>query len=95
MALDVFDFEWDEGNQEHLARHGLSPGDITEVLSNDNVFADNPRGAEGTIRMIGKTNGNRLLTVVLQPTTDRGRWRPVTGWPATGAEKTAYAQATR
>ena len=95
MPIDVRYLEWDEDDEEHLARHGVSASEVAQLLTNENVIASNPHGMAGTIRLIGHTNGGRLLTVVLEPTRDQTTWRPVTAWPTTKAEETASERTTR
>ena len=87
--VDVLGFEWDEGNEGHIA-HDVCPHDVQQVLANLNVVTNNPRGARERVQHIGQTNGGRELTIVLEPTRDCVIWRPVTAWPSTRAERAIF-----
>jgi uncharacterized DUF497 family protein len=95
-VADIYFLEWDEQNEEHLARHGIQPSEIRQILSNRHVTTPNPRNEEeGRVLLIGVTHGGRVLTVSLAPTSDEATWRPVTGWLATDEEKTRFERAVR
>jgi hypothetical protein len=40
-------------------------------------------------KFIGRGRGGRALTVVVTATSTAGRWRPITGWESTDAERKA------
>lgn len=52
----------------------------------------NPRPqAEGSVLLIGPTNGGRVLTVVLNPDRlDESAWHVRTAWPASDAQTRRY-----
>ncbi len=83
----IYFLEIDDENEEHLGRHGISVEEAEELTGNDYVTARNPREPENRILMIGRTDGGRVLTVVLEATRDDAIWRPVTGWDATVAQR--------
>ena len=76
--------------EEHLAR--ASANEIRQLLAHPHVLAENPRvrsvasGPERSL-LIGRTDGGRLLTVVIEATLDPTTWLPVTAWASTAAER--------
>lgn len=40
--------------------------------------------------MIGKNDGGALLTIIVEPGSEKGRWDVVTGWSASKGERTAW-----
>jgi hypothetical protein len=72
------------------ARH-ISSGEAEQLLSNRHVIVRNPRSpAEPGKRrlLIGRTDGGRALTMVIERTADPTSWLIVTGWSSTAAERT-------
>jgi uncharacterized DUF497 family protein len=76
----IYFLEFDDDNTEHLSRHGIAPEEVEQVTGNDYVTARNKRHPKNRIVMIGRTDGGRMLTVVLETTRDDVVWRPITGW---------------
>ena len=85
------DFEWDEINEEHIAKHRLEPYEVEEAATDPRrVKAPSYPGTNGEPRtgITGKTLGGRIITVIL---TKRGdRFRVVTAREAVGSERRAY-----
>jgi uncharacterized DUF497 family protein len=75
------DFDWDDGNVQHIALHGITPAEAEEVILNDPVDLDSET-VDGEERMInlGLTNRGRLLIVV--STMRQERVRVVTAFRA-------------
>src|SRR5579871_5820901 len=46
--------------------------------------------APGDYKMIGRTDGGRLLTIVVRWDLSRRTLRPITGWDSTAGERTRY-----
>lgn len=85
------EFDWDEANILHLARHDITPDEAMQVIENGTVFIDfefvdgEPRTTE-----TGHTLSGRFLTLI---TTEREtRTRVATGWDATKAQRIAYLE---
>ena len=58
-------FDWDEGNKGHIARHGITPEEVEQVLSNDPLDVDARYvGGEERLPSVGVTNAGRWLVVV-------------------------------
>lgn len=76
--------------EEHLTR--ATGEEIRQLLSNRHVTAENPRGPSATTGadrslLIGRTDGGRYLTVVIEATLDPTTWLPVTAWESTADER--------
>ncbi len=88
-------FDWDEGNLDHIAAHGVEPDEA------EDVFADPDRVGVGTYNtaterragLVGRTSDGRLLMVVF--TTRRGAIRVVTALDATDSQQRSYRRRTR
>jgi uncharacterized DUF497 family protein len=83
----IYYLELDDHNVAHIARHGITTEEIEQITGNPYITARNRRGPKNRIAMIGRTDGGRALTIVLEATRDDGVWRPVTGWVATTTER--------
>lgn len=56
--------DWDEGNEEHIARHAVSADEVEQVC-----FSSRPlirKGRQGTRLVYGRTLAGRYLLVVLR-----------------------------
>ena len=83
-------FDWDDGNVDHLARHGVTPEEAEEALLDPARIGVPAYSVEGEVRRaaLGATEDGRVLFVVF---TRRGRKvRIVTGRDATSREKRRY-----
>jgi hypothetical protein len=75
---------------DKLGARAISAGDVQQLLRNDHVVIGNPReGGEPDARrlLIGLTDGDRALTVVIERTVDPTTWLIVTGWSSTAVER--------
>lgn len=93
LEIEVWEFEWDEDNESHCARHGVTPSVAEEVKGGTPLFFRNKRKRTGTHMMIGPDVGGRFWTVVILETSVEGRWRPITGWPSDTPELRRYNNA--
>ena len=82
--------EIDDVNTEHLAGHRVEMRELREVISNRYIVTHNARKPAARVRVIGKTDGGRLLAISLEETSDETTWRPVTARDATAGETTLY-----
>jgi uncharacterized protein len=59
-------FEWDEGNIEHIARHGVEPWEVEQALLDQRRVpaASYNEGGERRRAVIGSTDAGRVLIVV-------------------------------
>ena len=81
---------WDARNKRHIARHNVDKEEAEEV-----VFFGNPLPDRGDtfnrLVLIGETQGERLLEVVLQ-NRGEGLWYPVTAYDAGEEKKAVYTR---
>jgi uncharacterized protein len=83
------EFDWDEANVRHIARHGIQPQEIEFVIRNDpaDVGYDMISG-EDRWTVVGHTDQMRILIVVF---TMRGKlFRPVTARNASRRRRVEY-----
>jgi len=75
------EFDWDEHNQRHLAKHGISRFDAEDVLSGNHILLEyQMEGGEHRWIAVGATRAGRILSIVFAV---RGEaMRPITGWAA-------------
>lgn len=84
-------FSWDASNESHVARHGIAPSEVEEVLRSVPVQAgSDDRGGETRFRAIGETAAGRVLVVVYVER--QGAIRPVTAFPANRQLRKWYAE---
>jgi uncharacterized DUF497 family protein len=81
------EFDWDEANTAHIARHGVRP---EEALTDPRRLVLRIRSQRGEERWaaLGATEAGRILFVVF--TRRRGRVRAITARDATPEEKRQY-----
>ena len=79
------------GSEDELFVHGISLEEVLEVRWDDPAFFRDKQ--VGRALMIGRTDGGRLLTVVLEETKQPYTWDVVTGWQSTKGETTQWRKA--
>lgn len=86
------EFEWDEDNIGHIARHEVEPWEAEEATQDtDRVHF---RTRSGRIFVIGMTEAGRMLAVVLERK-ERSWSRVVTARDVIEKEKRAYRRRNR
>lgn len=76
---------------DKLAARAITGEEVRELPANGAITLPNPRPrVRGSRLMIGETNGGRILTTVLYPTSDPAVWQIATGWEATPAQVARY-----
>ncbi len=90
--FDGDEFDWDDDNIEHIARHGVEPWEAEEAVGDPDRIARRRRG--GRLAVIGATEAGRVLVVVLDRK-DRGVWRVVTARDSGPNEKRSYRRRRR
>jgi hypothetical protein len=76
---------------DKLGSRGISKAEAAQLPRNRHVTVRNPKAPLDRARrllLIGRTDGGRPLTLVIEPTADPSVWLIVTGWPATTRERT-------
>jgi hypothetical protein len=80
-TMDHANFDWDEENIRHLARHEISPVEAEQFVFNRPVDLEYElRNGEERVAQVGETDAGRIL-IVVSTTRDR-KTRVVTAWPA-------------
>ena len=76
---------------DKLGARQIAAVDAEQLLRNPHVIVRNPRSPAdpGKRRvLIGRTDGGRALTLVIERTADPESWLIVTGWSSTASERT-------
>lgn len=78
---DRAEFDWDDQNEKHLAKHGISRLDAEGVLNGNHILVEyQVEGNEQRWVAVGATHTGRILNIVFAI---RGEAvRPITGWAA-------------
>jgi hypothetical protein len=80
---------------DKLGARQIAAVDAEQLLRNPHVIVRNPRspGDPGKRRLlIGRTDGGRALTLVIERTADPESWLIVTGWSSTASERTMLSR---
>lgn len=87
----ITDFEWDEHNTAHIARHQVTPEEVEDVFLGKFEIL---RNREKTYLALGSSATGRYLTVVfvVKKTSDGPVIRVITARPMSRAEKRGYAK---
>lgn len=80
---------WDPGNVSHIARHAVVPEEVEEVCHGAPLVQV---GKHGRYLLIGPTQAERMLTVVLDPGPEDGVYYPMTARPSSRRERGIYSQ---
>jgi len=88
-------FEWDEGNEVHIAAHGITPAEVEEAMTNDDWLlmlgvTTHPSGEDRHI-CYGKTDAGKPLRVVF--IMRDGKVRPVTAHKLKRTMRSDYEKA--
>ena len=74
-------FDWDRGNIDHIALHGVTPAEAEQVVLNDPIDLQfQLRNGEERIAQVGETAAGRILVVITTVRDDL--IRVVTAFPA-------------
>ncbi len=85
------EYDWDDENVQHIARHGVEPYEAEEAVEDPRRTPASARG--GRAGAIGMTLDGRLLVVILEK-----RWRKrrvITTRDATNRERRIYRRHNR
>jgi uncharacterized DUF497 family protein len=84
------EFEWDDGNVEHIERHGVTPQEVEEALLDSRRHGTGAYSTAGERRsaVVGATEDGRILFIVY--TWRHGRIRVVTARDADQAQRRRY-----
>src|SRR3954452_2947133 len=80
---------------EKLGARSIAPDEAGQLPRNDPVVLRTPNaptGADKRQLLIGRTDGGRTLTLVIERTIDPSTWLIVTGWNSTSGERTLLGE---
>jgi len=71
------------------ARNNISAEEVEQLLRNEHVTVRNSHGPESGSRrlLVGRTDGGRWLTLVIEQTVEPTTWLVITGWDSTDIER--------
>lgn len=85
------EFDWDQHNEQHLEKHGISRSDAEDVLSGNHILLEyQTEGDEPRWVAVGATRTGRIITIVFSIRGDAVR--PITGWEADKSTVQLYFQ---
>ena len=93
MAPTISQIRATEAALGKLGARDISEEEAEQILNNAYVIARNlrgraPRRQPGARRtLIGRTDGDRVLTLVIEETIEPTSWLIITGWTATERER--------
>lgn len=92
MPDEVVELLLTEAALEKLGARSISAEDAEQLLRNAHVIVRNPNAPEPGSRrlLIGRTDGGRSLTLVIEQTVEQTSWLTVTGWESSGAERKLF-----
>lgn len=86
------EFDWDDANLRHLARHRISRLEFEQAIANRPIIVDfNNESGEERWFAVGATDNVRILFLIYTYREDR--IRPITGWDARKAMRESYFKA--
>lgn len=77
---------------EKLAARNITSVEVEQVIANGPYVRENPLPrVNGSVIVIGPTDGARFLTLILQPDENSAtRWHVMTGWPSSTRQIEAF-----
>lgn len=89
MADAIVELLMTEAAIDKLGARGITTEDARQVPRNAHVVVRNPREeSPGKRRLVvGRTDGGRALTLVIERTIDPTTWLIVTGWESSSRER--------
>ena len=88
MASPIAELLATEATIEKLGARGIAIDEAQQVPRNMHLTVRDPHDGDTTRRLlIGRTDGGRILTLVIEETIDPTTWLIVTGWEAADGER--------
>ena len=74
---------------DKLGVRDISAEEAAQMVRNLHAVIRNPRSSDPGSRrlLVGRTDGGRILTLVIEETIEPTTWLVVTGWPSTATER--------
>jgi len=86
--LYIAEWDWRDGDVDHLATHGVRPADVLAVWREEPRYRRNRRNRAASHQMIGPDGGGGFFAIFIrEDDIEKGRWRAITGRVATAAER--------
>jgi uncharacterized DUF497 family protein len=76
--------DWDQASIDHIARHGVEPDEVEDVVFGQ---SHQNRARDGRYRFVGQTSGGRYLAVFVEPESESGVFYVLTARDATIQER--------
>ena len=73
-------FMFDDHNEAEFAAHGITVRQVDAILANRFSTRRNRRGRRGLYLVIGRDGSGNCIAAPVEPTQERGLWRPITAW---------------
>jgi uncharacterized protein len=88
-------FDWDEGNEQKNAKHGVTPAEAEQVFLNEPTIITpdvSHSGSEQRYRALGVTSAGRKLTVIFTLRNNGTQFRVVSARDMHRKERDIYEQ---
>ena len=90
--MEIRALQWRRANIDKLWEHGISVVEVEWVVDHEAWVSYVDEDYPDQARIVGPTERGRFITVVMTPTRDPARWRPVTGWDSAPVEREYYRE---
>ncbi len=93
----IIGFDWDKGNEQKNAKHGVTPVEAEQVFLNEPVIitpAVSHSGSEQRYRALGRTDAGRQLTVIFTLRENATLFRVISARDMHRKERAIYEQET-
>ena len=87
--MEIKELLWDDWNEAHIERKGISIQDVYEVCVNEQYTPLIEKSRRGTVAIWGRTSAGEYLLVILSPR-GRGSFYPVTAREMQDRERRRY-----
>ena len=91
--MEIWDWEWDDANIQHLSDHEITPGIVVEIadLDDPRFREDEDEEHAATSHMIGMDGAGKMWVIcVVEVDDERHVWRAFTGWEAEDDDQAWY-----
>ncbi len=82
----INELQWDDGNVEHIAQHGVNPQEVEDVCFSFHIYV---RESSQRYIISGQSTNGRYLNVVIERVS-KGVFRPITAFEMSENYKHRY-----
>jgi hypothetical protein len=87
-GLYIAEWDWRDGDVEHLATHGVQPADVLAVWWEEPRYRRNRKNRAASHQMVGPDGRGGFFAIYIRhDAVETGRWRAITGRAATAGER--------